>query len=149
MAGRLLSSLTTDDILNALPTHKTGTKEPISPSTQNRYRSSIMRALSIAQQSGWIDNIPYIPRNKEPKVRVRWISQVKAQGLINALQLDWMKDVCAFALATGARASEILTLTWDKVDFERQIAIVSSDIAKSGRARSLLLGTEAMDVLKR
>lgn len=149
LAGRLLSSLTTDDILNALPTHKTGTKEPISPSTQNRYRSSIMRALSIAQQSGWIDNIPYIPRNKEPKVRVRWISQVKAQGLINALQLDWMKDVCSFALATGARASEILTLTWDKIDFERQIAIVSSDIAKSGRARSLLLGTEAMDVLKR
>lgn len=149
LAGRLLSSLTTDDILNALPTHKTGTKEPISPSTQNRYRSSIMRVLSIAQKAGWIDSIPYIPRNLEPKVRVSWISQIKAQGLIHALQLDWMKDVCAFALATGARMSEILTLTWDKIDFERQVAIVTSDIAKSGKARSLLLGKEAMTILQR
>lgn len=108
-----------------------------------------MRVLSLAQKAGWIDSVPYIPRNVEPKARVRWISQAKAQALINALQLDWMKDVCAFALATGARMSEILTLTWDKIDFERQVAIVTSDVAKSGKASSLLLGQEAMIILQR
>lgn len=58
-----------------------------------------------------------------------------------------MRDVCAFALATGARMTEILTLTWDKIDLSRNISVVSSDIAKSGRARSLLLGEEALSII--
>ncbi|MGY6089110.1 tyrosine-type recombinase/integrase [Avibacterium paragallinarum] len=149
LAGRTLSSLTTDDIVNNLPTHKISTGEKLSLSTQNRYRSSIMRVLSLAQKAGWIDSIPYIPKNKEPKVRVRWITQPQALELLNALQLSWMRDVCAFALATGARMTEILSLTWDKIDLSRNIAIVSSDIAKSGRARSLLLGEEALSIIAR
>lgn len=68
LAGRTLSSLTTDDIVNNLPTHKTSTGEKLSLSTQNRYRSSIMCVLSLAQKAGWIDSIPYIPKNKEPKL---------------------------------------------------------------------------------
>ncbi|MCW9733703.1 site-specific integrase [Avibacterium sp. 20-15] len=149
LAGRTLSSLTTDDIVNNLPTHKTSTGEKLSLSTQNRYRSSIMRVLSLAQKAGWIDSIPYIPKNKEPKVRVRWITQQQALELLNALQLSWMRDVCAFALATGARMTEILSLTWDKIDLSRNIAIVSSDVAKSGRARSLLLGKDALAVIEK
>lgn len=147
LAGRTLSSLTTDDIINNLPTHKGKTGEKITLSTQNRYRSSIMRVLSLAQKAGWIDYVPYVPRQAEPKLRVRWLTQEQAIQLINSLQLEWMRDVCTFALATGARMTEILSLTWDKIDLNRKIAIVTSDIAKSGRARSLLLGKDALGVI--
>ncbi|MGF7433088.1 site-specific integrase [Pasteurella bettyae] len=149
LKGRTLSSLTTDDIVNNLPTHKTGTQEKLSPSTQNRYRTSIMRALSLAHKAGWIDSIPYVPKNPEPKVRIRWITKDEANRLIESLNLEWMKDVCSFALMTGARMTEILSLTWDKIDFARNIAIVTSDIAKSGKARPLPLSKDAILLLKR
>ncbi|MCK3658522.1 integrase [Pasteurellaceae bacterium Pebbles2] len=143
IGNKTLNTLTSDDIYNNMPTHsKSGRK--LSPSTQNRYRTSIMRALNLAKQAGWVDSIPYIERNKEPKKRVRWITREEANRLIDCLNLDWLKEVCLFALMTGARMTEILTMTWDKVDFDRKLAIVTGDIAKSGRPRALPLGEEAM-----
>ncbi len=145
---KLISSLTSDDIYNNLPTHITKTGKKLSPSTQNRYRTSIMRALNLAKQAGWVDSIPYIEKNSEPKKRVRWLTREEANRLLNCFNLEWMKDVCSFALLTGARMTEILTMTWDKIDFARSIAIVTSDIAKSGRARPLPLNQEAIKLLK-
>lgn len=142
-----LSSLTSDDIYNNLPTHKR-TGERLSPSTQNRYRTSIMRALNLAKQAGWVDAIPYLAKNDEPKKRVRWITQDEANRFLDSLNLEWMREVCSFALLTGARMSEILTLTWDKIDFPRSIAIVTSDVAKSGHARSLPLPRNAVNFLR-
>lgn len=149
LGNRLLSSLTSDDIYNNLPTHITKSGKKLSPSTQNRYRTSIMRALNLAKQAGWVDSIPYVSKNSEPKKRVRWITQEEASRLLACLSIDWMKDVCAFALLTGARMTEILTMTWSKIDFTRKIAIVTSDIAKSGRARPLPLNDEAIRLLRR
>ncbi|MFD1806159.1 tyrosine-type recombinase/integrase [Pasteurella oralis] len=148
-AGRKISSLTTDDILNNLPTHVTRSGKKLTPATQNRYRTSIMRVLSLAREAGWIDSLPFVPKNKEPKVRVRWITKEEAARLIENLSVEWMKEVCLFALATGARMTEILSLTWDKIDFNQSIAVITSDIAKSGRARSLPLSTEALHLLRK
>lgn len=145
---KLLSSLTSDDIYNNLPTHVAKTGKKLSPATQNRYRTSIMRALNLARQAGWIDSIPHIEKNEEPKKRVRWITKEEANKLLENLTLVWMKDVCFFALMTGARMTEILTMTWDKIDFSRNLAIVTSDIAKSGQARSLPLNDEAINFLR-
>lgn len=145
--GRNLNSITGEEILSKLPTHSTLTKQKLSKSTQNRYRTSIMRVLSIAYKNGWLQQIPYVKKNEEPKVRVRWITKAEAFCLIGNLQLPWMKNVCLFALMTGARMNEILSLTWDKVDFDRKIAIVTNDVAKSGKARSLPLNDEALALL--
>ncbi|PJG81932.1 tyrosine-type recombinase/integrase [Caviibacterium pharyngocola] len=145
---KLLSSLTSDDIRNNLPTHITATGKKLSPSTQNRYRTSIMRALNLAKQAGWVDSVPYIPKNAESKKRIRWITQVEASNLLSNLNLNWMKDVCTFALMTGARMSEILTMTWDKINFANNLALVTGDIAKSGRPRALPLGDDAIRFLR-
>lgn len=146
---KLISSLTSDDIYSNLPTHITRTGKKLSPSTQNRYRTSIMRALNLAKQAGWVDSLPYIEKNDEPKKRVRWITQEQANRLLSSLNLNWMRDVCSFGLMTGARMTEILTMTWDKIDFARSIAIVTSDVAKSGKARALPLSKEAIQFLRR
>ena len=142
-----LSSLTSDDIYNNLPTHKR-TGERLSPSTQNRYRTSIMRALNLAKQAGWVDASPYLAKNDEPKKRVRWITQEEADRLLDNLNLEWMREICSFALITGARMTEILSMTWDKIDFPRSIAIVTGDVAKSGRARALPLPRNAINFLR-
>lgn len=146
---RLISSLTSDDIYNNLPTHITKSGRKLSPATQNRYRTSIMRALNLAKQAGWVDSIPHVTKNAEPKKRIRWITKEEAERLLNCMTLEWLKDVTLFALLTGARMTEILTMTWDKINFDQRIAVVSSDIAKSGHARPLPLGKEAIALLRR
>lgn len=147
-AGRKLCSLTSEELSCSIPDRNIHTGKILTPATQNRYRSSILRILSLAYKAGWIDKIPYIPRKQEPKVRISWITKEQANILINNLRLDWMRYVCSFALFTGARMSEILTLVWDNVDFDRKIAIVTSDKAKSGKARSLPLNNSAIQLLQ-
>ena len=107
-----------------------------------------MRALNLAKQAGWVDAIPYLAKNDEPKKRVRWITQEEADRLLDNLNLEWMREICSFALITGARMTEILSMTWDKIDFPRSIAIVTGDVAKSGRARALPLPRNAINFLR-
>ncbi|MWN90988.1 tyrosine-type recombinase/integrase [Gilliamella sp. Pra-s65] len=146
--GKNLSSITGETIDNNLPTHNAKNKEPLAPATINKYRKTILRALSLAQKNNWISSVPYVGKQKEPKVRVRWITKQQAQDMLNNISIDWLRDVCLFALLTGARRTEILSLTWDKIDFQNKIAIVSNDIAKNGKARSLLLNDEAIELLR-
>ncbi|EGF19233.1 MULTISPECIES: tyrosine-type recombinase/integrase [Haemophilus] len=148
IGNKLLSSLTSEDIQNAIPTHVVRTGKILSPATQNRYRSSIMRAINLAKQAGWIDVVPYIAKSSEPKKRIRWITEKEAERLLDSLNLNWMKDVCQFALLTGARMTEILSMTWDKINFANKMAIVTGDIAKSGRGRSLPLSDDAINLIK-
>lgn len=147
--GRNLTSISSEEIMDSLPDVNSKSGKKISNATKNRYRADIMRILSLAHKIGWLDAVPFVPRVKEPKVRVRWITKEKASLLICNLTLDWMKDVCSFALSTGARMSEILTLTWHNVDFVNKVATVTNENAKSGRARALLLNDDAIAVIKR
>lgn len=143
-----LSSITGEMIDNNLPTYNVRSKKQLKPATINKYRKTILRALSLAHKNNWINAVPYVGKQKEPKVRVRWITKEQAQQLLNNISLKWMHDVCFFALLTGARRTEILSMTWDKIDFQNKIAIVSNDIAKNEKARSLLLNDEAIELLK-
>lgn len=72
----------------------------------------------------------------------------EAQELLNNISIAWLRDVCLFALLTEARRTEIISMTWDKIDFQNKITIVSNDIAKNGKARSLLLNEEAIRLLQ-
>lgn len=145
---RTLSSLTSEDITRSIPTHNQNTGRLLTPVTQNRYRSSIMWILSLAYKSGWIDKIPFVVHKKEPKIRIKWITKDQASRLIQALRLQWMKEVCSFALFTGARMSKILTLKWENINFSKRIAIVTCDKSKSGKSRALPLNHNAIKLLK-
>lgn len=148
-AGRELSSITGEEILRSLPVTIERTGKSVSNATLNRYRADIMRMFSLAYKLDWIDSVPFVPRAKEPKVRVRWITKEKASLLIQNLRLQWMKDVCFFALLTGARMSEIFTLTWHNVDLVNRVATVTNENAKSGKARALLLNNDAVELIRK
>lgn len=147
--GRALSSLTSEEIAANIPTKNMRDNRPLTNATQNKYRKSIMRILNLAYQAGHLDKLPHIPNKKEPPIRVRWITKEQARQLIEQIGTEWMQAICTFALMTGARRTEILSMTWDKIDFARKVAIVSNDIAKSGKARSLLLNEDAIALLQK
>lgn len=108
-----------------------------------------MRGFSLAYKSGWLDQIPYAQTMREPKVRVRWLDKNDARSLIGNLQHEWMRNLCSFALLTGARLREILSLTWKDIDLGLRRAVVKAEVAKSGRARQLPLGDDAVAILNR
>ena len=60
-----------------------------------------------------------------------------------------MRDVYLFALSTGARMSEIFTLTWHYVNLVNRIASVTNDNAKSKRARPLLLNHDGIELIRK
>jgi len=151
-AGRALASLTTNEIKDALPTHvvrKHQATRTVKPATRNRHLSTVRRMLNLCREWGWINSVPVLRPEKEPKIRVRWITRDEALRLLNAISRDWMRDIVAFALATGMRAGEILKLQWENVDLSRGMAWVTADKAKSGRARGVPLNPEAVQVIRR
>ncbi|WP_406706629.1 site-specific integrase, partial [Sodalis sp.] len=116
--------------------------------TKNRYRSFIMRGFSLAGKSGWLDRQPYTQSFREPKIRVRWIEKNEARSLIENLHYGWMKSLCSFALLTGARLGEILSLKWKSVDLGRRVAVITAENAKSGKARPLPLNDDAVTIIR-
>lgn len=145
--GRIISSISGEEITNGLPTHSTAKNCRLSNATRNRYRSFVMRAFSLAVKSGWLRNMPYTSTQREPKVRVRWIEKGTARSLVDTLRLDWMKRVVSFALLTGARKGEIFSLKWENVNLSRRIAVVTAENAKSGKARPLPLNDDAVKLI--
>jgi len=152
LAGRTISSLTTNDIKDVLPTHVICAhqeRRKVTPATRNRYLSTIRRMLNLCREWGWIASVPVLRAQKEPKVRIRWITRDEALRLLGAISRDWLRDIVAFALATGMRAGEILNLQWSDVNLSRRMAWVTADKAKSGKARGIPLNSEAVEVIRR
>ena len=60
-AGHPVSSLTTERIMDALPTyqvHKHKGPQKLAPATKNRYLSTIQRILSLCEEWRWIHKAP-------------------------------------------------------------------------------------------
>lgn len=152
-AGRTICSLTNTEILDGLPTHRVykDKRKPknLKPATRNRYLSTIHRILSIAADADWLIKVPKLAKLDEPELRVRWEPQGIIAALIRETSLVWMQDVSLFAVSTGMRENEILSLTPARVDMKQRNAWVEADGAKSGYARSVPLNDDAMGVLER
>lgn len=151
-SGRSLRSLTANEIINNLPTHQQKRKVEDYPrklknSTKNRYLSTMLRILNLAHANGQLAQVPKITKLKEPKVRIRWITHWQAAMLIECISLKWMQRISIFALSTGARMSEILTLEWSNIDLDNEIAWLYGDRTKSGHGRAVPLNEDAMLVL--
>ena len=151
-AGQPVRSLTAGVIADALPTHRTYKHRAtlaIKPATKNRYLVTIRRILSLCVEWNRIAKLPKITQFEEPDVRVRWEPRPVITTLIQAIAMDWLKEVALFAVATGMRADEILSLTWSQVDTARSHAWVTHGRAKSKRARAVPLNADALAVLER
>lgn len=149
-AGWDLPAITADAVAESLPTHRTQpgkSASPLAPATMNRYMATIRAMLNAAVLWGWLTHAPKLVDRDEPSKRIRWITRPQAARLIRSITQPWLRDVAGFALATGARAGEVLGLKWEQVDLQRQVAWLECDETKSGRARSVPLNADAVEVL--
>ena len=143
-----------------LKTEKNDKGKTRSGSTVNRYMAAMSAAFGIAEKEWhWVKENPFsrVRREKEADSRTRFLSEGERTALLSACRGSSNKHLyllTVLALSTGMRQSEILTLKWDQVDFERNtvtlfktknkdvrvvplVGVAKSLLERHGKVRSL------------
>lgn len=118
-----------------------------SPSTANRTLAVIRSILRKAMlEWEWLDKVPRIRLYKEAKRRVRWLTPEQVATLLKELA-PHQRAMVLFALTTGLRQGNVLSLEWSQVDLVRHVCWIHPDQAKARKAIHVPLNSVAMDVL--
>lgn len=145
LSGKPLNSISRELIWQIADTKAKQT----SPATANRYLALVSAILRKAvREWEWADKVPKITLFKEAKRRIRWLTPDQARHLLEVLPLH-CRDMALFALSTGLRQSNVLTLEWAQVDLERRVVWFYGDQMKNKLDHHVSLNDTAMEVLCR
>lgn len=155
--GRLVSQISTDDVLSVLTPIWTSKSE-----TASRLRGRIERVLSFAKSKGWRSGENPAAwrghlRNILPK------RQKLTRGHLAAMPYDkvpaFLKRLRAadamaarameFAILTVGRSGEILGARWSEIDMEKKLWNLPRDRMKAGLPHTVPLSAQAHALLKR
>jgi integrase len=150
-ADQYLGNLMLDDInrsiLDSLSSAKKATG--VANSTVNRLMEVIRAILNRSEKEWeWLDKAPAVRMLPEPKRRIRWLTNNKANSLLNELP-EHLAEMARFSLATGLRESNVTGLEWSQIDMTRKVAWIHADQAKAGKAIGVPLNSNAIEVLQR
>lgn len=122
-------------------------KEGIKPATLAKELQLLKTALSTAiREWEWLSATPFNKVKIEvPKNAVeRWLT-LEEEALLMAACPIWLGEIVSFALDTGMRRNEILSLRWPQVDLERQLATLL--VTKNKEKRSVPLNNRVLGLL--
>jgi len=103
----------------------TNNKKPFAPATVTRYMAALSHAFSTAvNEWGWLDDSPMrkVKKPSLPRGRVRFLDEDERNDLLAACEASentYLFPVVLLAISTGMRKTEIMTLTWQDVDFHQ------------------------------
>jgi integrase len=145
LRGRVLAEITREEIVVIGERKKTEASGP----TANRYLALIRAILRKACfEWEWINKAPKVKLYKESKRRVRWITPEQATCLMMELPMH-QQEITLFALGTGLRQSNVVKLTWEQVDLQRNTAWIPGDKAKCQEDIHVSLSLFSVGVLQR
>ena len=123
--------------------------EGAAPATINRELSALKRMFSLGarQYPPKVDRPPYIPLLKENNTRKGYFEHNEYLALRDALP-DYLKAIVTFGYTFGWRVSEILNLTWDKIDLKNGIVRIETGEAKNDEARTVYLDDELKEMFR-
>ena len=119
----------------------------IKPATLSRELEVLRHALNLAiREWEWLEHNPF------EKVKIervnnkveRWLTSEEEQKLLEASP-DWLRDIIIFALNTGMRQDEMLSLKWAQVDGARRTAILLH--TKNKEKRTIPLNKTVLAIL--
>jgi integrase len=131
-----------------------GEEKTISPVTVNLSLRSLKAALNTAVRWRLIPSNPFekLSPATVPKRTPPFLSLDDAEKLLDAIPEKWFKDFVIFALNTGMRRAEILSLRWCDINHTARIAKITNQedfTTKSGEERVISLNDAALMVLNR
>ncbi|MBE0471196.1 MAG: site-specific integrase [Methyloprofundus sp.] len=145
--GMYLDEITRSDINRLIDGRKA---DGVSNTTVNRALQKVRAVLRRATKD-WdvVCDVPYIKMLKEPRMRVRWLSEAEANRLRAALP-SHLRAMMDLTLETGLRESNITLLRWNQVNWrERVIYIEGEDVLKGEKAFVVPLSPRAIEILKK
>jgi len=96
-----------------------------------------------------VNIVPYFPMVKETNVRKGFLTDAQYSKLLGALPEE-IRPLFICAYETGMRRSELLSITWDQVDFEQSIIALPADTTKNRAGRSVpILKGEMYNLLRK
>jgi integrase len=125
---------------------------PKSRKTLKHYRDTLNVLFGLAVKWGWTSSNPLDGVNKITKAnveRVRYLDENERKSLLDACKAsdnDQLYPIVVFALSTGARKGEILSLTVEDVDLKRGAAILRD--TKNGETRPAPIVHHLKDLLR-
>lgn len=125
---------------------------PRTAATVNRYFSSLSGALIYGCRNlRWIAENPCsnLMKLKENPRKRRTLTTEEETRLLDACRASkspYLYCITLIALTTGARKGEILSLTWDDIDFDNRLACIRD--SKNGRPRKIGLVAAVINELK-
>ncbi|MCL4485639.1 MAG: site-specific integrase [Nitrospirae bacterium] len=84
--------------------------------------------------------------------RDRFLSGEELARFFEALDLTEnpaFKDFILLSLFTGARKSNVLSMRWKDIDFERNVWKIPGELSKNGDPMQVPLGSDVLEILKR
>ncbi len=119
------------------------------PSTINRELYMLSKAFNLAViEWEWLNENPVskVSKEKENNEVDRWLTEDEERRLLEASP-QWLRDIIIFALNTGLRQDELLSLEWSRVNLFRRTILIQ--ITKNGKPKTLPLNRIALDILKK
>ena len=96
------------------------------PATVNRELALLKHAFSLAvREWEWLQDNPVkkVSMEKEPQGRDRWLTEEEEVAVLQNCP-EWLREAVTFAIDTGCRRGEMLSLTWKHVSIERGVATI-------------------------
>lgn len=81
----------------------------------------IRAALNWSEKQGLIGKAPFIQMPRLPASNVGHLSKAEFRRLLDNAQAPHIRLFLQLAVGTGARTNALLDLTWDRVDFDRNV----------------------------
>ncbi|GEN63189.1 hypothetical protein AOE01nite_14130 [Acetobacter oeni] len=111
---------------------KAGETEPvkIANGTLRREFNVLRAALRRAWKDGFLQRPPELEPPRDSAPHDRYLTKDEARRLLEACETPHVRTFVAIAIYTGARRGSILSLTWDRVNFQTGMI----DFQEPGRA---------------
>ena len=81
--------------------------------------------------------------------RLRYLNRDEEKRLMEAIKCPLLREIVIFALNTGLRKKEILSLKWNSVNFETKCIILEPSETKNRKRHVLPLNSRAWQIIKR
>jgi len=130
--GARAISLTTDRLTRYVRDRR---DQRAAPATIRNELNALKRAFRLGKRAGKVMAVPEFPRLSAANIRTGFFEAEEFAAVLTQLPPD-VRPPVTFAYLTGWRKSEILSLTWDRVDFTAGIVVLDVGTTKTGQGRT-------------
>jgi integrase len=129
-------------------------KRTMNPITVNIELRSLRAAMSTAVRWQFIEKNPFerLGLISITRSTPAFLTTENVHTLLNATERPWLRDMIIFAINTGLRRGELVSLRWSDIDTEHRIARIINRVdftTKSGEERIIVLNDAAIAVINR